>query len=443
LCFLSCQLFSMMFSEKRFEDYILIIMAKTAEASMNVSALKLADQYVHEIIDNAAHVVLYNFNSETYEWEKTNVEGALFLYSRSVEPKYKLFILNRLNTMNLMEPITEGLDLQLEEPFLLYRSSKGKINGVWFYVRDECVRIAQTVEKLVKEVSNDQSKMNMALHSCPYNNPLQPGESNFKSPNKSKHTKVDESSRKVMDFFAKARDKIPLHPPRGFVVPGSGLQFQAIKQESEVQHTEVNPILKKLMANPLKTVEQIEREHKAVTLMEALPTQRKSQKKEKSQTRVPRPLSLNVNSGGINQSDIENGFSYLQLSESPPETFNSTGSLQTHQFYNSCLKSSPPSEPLEVSVLERSVKVPLPLSTSSSKTPTKPALIPPVMFTGSIPDDPPLEVIKQEPISIDVQPEPLTKSQLLQAVSYLLKNDADFVNKLHEAYVKSFVDLVS
>lgn len=38
---------------------------------------------------------------------------------------------------------------------------------------------------------------------------------------------------------------------------------------------------------------------------------------------------------------------------------------------------------------------------------------------------------------------PLTKPQLLQAVNYLLKNDADFLNKLHEAYVKSFVDMVS
>lgn len=35
--------------------------------------------------------------------------------------------------------------------------------------------------------------------------------------------------------------------------------------------------------------------------------------------------------------------------------------------------------------------------------------------------------------------EPLTKNQLLQAFEYLLKNDADFMVKIHEAYVKSLL----
>lgn len=35
--------------------------------------------------------------------------------------------------------------------------------------------------------------------------------------------------------------------------------------------------------------------------------------------------------------------------------------------------------------------------------------------------------------------EPLTKNQLIQAFEYLLKNDADFMVKIHEAYVKSLL----
>jgi len=35
--------------------------------------------------------------------------------------------------------------------------------------------------------------------------------------------------------------------------------------------------------------------------------------------------------------------------------------------------------------------------------------------------------------------EPLTKNQLLQAFEYLLKNDSDFMVKIHEAYVKSLL----
>jgi mRNA-decapping enzyme 1B len=41
------------------------------------------------------------------------------------------------------------------------------------------------------------------------------------------------------------------------------------------------------------------------------------------------------------------------------------------------------------------------------------------------------------------KPEPLTKSQLLQAMNYLIKNDPDFIKKLHEAYLKSFTEMVS
>lgn len=41
------------------------------------------------------------------------------------------------------------------------------------------------------------------------------------------------------------------------------------------------------------------------------------------------------------------------------------------------------------------------------------------------------------------KPEPLTQSQLLQAMNYLIRNDPDFVRKLHEAYLKSFTEMVS
>lgn len=39
--------------------------------------------------------------------------------------------------------------------------------------------------------------------------------------------------------------------------------------------------------------------------------------------------------------------------------------------------------------------------------------------------------------------QPLTETQLLQAISYLMKNDPTFIRKIHEAYLKSFSDMVS
>lgn len=35
---------------------------------------------------------------------------------------------------------------------------------------------------------------------------------------------------------------------------------------------------------------------------------------------------------------------------------------------------------------------------------------------------------------------PLTQEQLAQALTYLLKNDTEFVSKIHEAYFKSLQD---
>lgn len=50
--------------------------------------------------------------------------------------------------------MTKDLDLQLQEPFLLYRNTKGRIYGIWFYDREECVRITSMLNKLIKETEN-------------------------------------------------------------------------------------------------------------------------------------------------------------------------------------------------------------------------------------------------------------------------------------------------
>lgn len=48
---------------------------------------------------------------------------------------------------------------------------------------------------------------------------------------------------------------------------------------------------------------------------------------------------------------------------------------------------------------------------------------------------------QNDELSTTVQP--LTETQLLQAISYLMKNDPSFIRKIHEAYLKSFAEMVS
>lgn len=78
-----------------------------------------------------------------------------------------------------------------------------------------------------------------------------------------------------------------------------------------------------------------------------------------------------------------------------------------------------------------------------------PALMPPTMFTttpmrpsgGNVPIN--NAITPTTANLIDLKPEPLTRNQFIQAFTHMLRNDPDFVTKLHEAYVKSFSELVS
>uniref|UniRef100_A0A3B3Z9K3 5'-(N(7)-methylguanosine 5'-triphospho)-[mRNA] hydrolase n=1 Tax=Periophthalmus magnuspinnatus TaxID=409849 RepID=A0A3B3Z9K3_9GOBI len=89
---------------------------------MSLAALQRQDPYINKLLDVTGQVALYNFNAKANEWEKTEIEGTLFVYSRSASPHHGFTIMNRLSTENLVEPINKDLEFQLQDPFLLYRN---------------------------------------------------------------------------------------------------------------------------------------------------------------------------------------------------------------------------------------------------------------------------------------------------------------------------------
>lgn len=247
---------------------------------MNFAALKRADPYAKEIIDSATHVALYTF--EENEWEKTNIEGALFVYSRNGEPYHSLVIMNRLSTNNLIEPISKGIELQLKEPFLLYRNAKCRIYGIWFYDKDECVRVATKLNSLVKDSIKHSTGENMAQNpvysaSTPQSAPvdifsmLSKAQDDFNSnkgvvASKSDSTPSrapDMASQSVMDFFAKAGGGAAVQMPAVSSLPSPGIFGPRPSDTREVQ------LLQRLMSNPAHTVEHIEKQQRSVTPQEA------------------------------------------------------------------------------------------------------------------------------------------------------------------------------
>ncbi|RXN15383.1 mRNA-decapping enzyme 1A-like isoform X2 [Labeo rohita] len=93
---------------------------------MSLAALQQYDPYIVKLLDVAGQVALYTFNSKANEWEKTEIEGTLFVYARSASPHHGFTIMNRLSTENLVEPINKDLEFQLQDPFLLYRNGNFK-----------------------------------------------------------------------------------------------------------------------------------------------------------------------------------------------------------------------------------------------------------------------------------------------------------------------------
>lgn len=390
-------------------------MAKLTDSEVNVSAIRRVDPLVKDLVDSATHVALYSFNGPKNEWDKTNIEGALFVYKRVDNPLYSVFILNRNSPENLIEPVVKELDLQLQNPFILYKNKQGLIYGIWFYNKDDCYRISDTLQRLIQELTH-------VSHSCKQNNKLkkpveemgnglimnmlsraQEEYNSHKSPSRNdKPRELESAPQSVMDFFAKAggshtvgENHLPQPPgfapipmiqrPAGYVAPPPA-------PSAEVSH----PIIQKIMSNPVHSVEHIEKQQRSIT-----------------------PQAVGARVKDI-PSEVENNMLFMRISDSP---------IPSQQFFNSNLSQHV--DPIHLNGLEMM---------ESSKS----ALMPPTMFTSSKDTGDKIVngIIASDPIP-SKHIEPLTKNQIVQAVSHLLKHDADFVNKLHEAYLNSFKDIVS
>ncbi|NXD19135.1 DCP1B enzyme, partial [Spelaeornis formosus] len=118
---------------------------------ISLAALRQHDPYISAIVDVASQVALYTFAHRASQWEKTDVEGTLFVYTRSASPRHGFTIMNRLSMENRTEPITKDLDFQLQDPFLLYRNARLSIYGIWFYDKEECQRIAELMKNLTQQ----------------------------------------------------------------------------------------------------------------------------------------------------------------------------------------------------------------------------------------------------------------------------------------------------
>ncbi|RYR19705.1 hypothetical protein Ahy_B03g064573 [Arachis hypogaea] len=120
---------------------------------LNLTVLQRFNPFIAEILFTAAHVSFYEFNIETNQWSRKDVEGSLFVVKRSsmntasssfhmlqfmnVQPQFQFIVMNRQNTDNLVENLLD-FEYELKKPYLLYRNAAQEVNDIWFYNEDEC-----------------------------------------------------------------------------------------------------------------------------------------------------------------------------------------------------------------------------------------------------------------------------------------------------------------
>ncbi|KAL3029698.1 hypothetical protein AAZX31_03G178500 [Glycine max] len=91
---------------------------------LNLTVLQRIDPYIDEILFTAAHVSFYDFNIESNQWSRKDVEGSLFVVKRNSQPRFQFIVMNRRNTAQ-------------------------EVNGIWFYNPDECEEVANLFNRIL------------------------------------------------------------------------------------------------------------------------------------------------------------------------------------------------------------------------------------------------------------------------------------------------------
>jgi mRNA-decapping enzyme 1B len=111
---------------------------------------RTVDGNIVDIVHNATHVVLYEYDTIA-AWQKSGIEGSLFLAHSATS--YQLIILNRNSADNFQMAIAAGVQLQHDDPFLIFKQKIGgetRIRGIWFHNADERISMAGVLQQTLQ-----------------------------------------------------------------------------------------------------------------------------------------------------------------------------------------------------------------------------------------------------------------------------------------------------
>ncbi|KAL2506973.1 mRNA-decapping enzyme-like protein [Forsythia ovata] len=129
---------------------------------LNLTVLQRIDPFVEEILITAAHVTFYEFNVDTSQWSRKDVEGSLFVVKRNTQPRFQFIVMNRRNTDNLVENLLADFEYEVQVPYLLYRNAAQEVNGIWFYNARECEEVANLFSRILNAYSKVPTKTKLS-----------------------------------------------------------------------------------------------------------------------------------------------------------------------------------------------------------------------------------------------------------------------------------------
>lgn len=111
--------------------------------------------------------VLYHFNPETAAWEKSDLQGSLFVcqLQHPTRPRYEVMILNRKNPENLHLEITSSENIEVTDEFVIVHidEGEGQTVGLWMF-SDKDTPAENRLEAIAAKI------MECALQAEAYNN---------------------------------------------------------------------------------------------------------------------------------------------------------------------------------------------------------------------------------------------------------------------------------
>ncbi|KAF7545193.1 hypothetical protein G7Z17_g9374 [Cylindrodendrum hubeiense] len=112
---------------------------------LNLSVLQRYLPSIHTILSIAANAVIYTFGSESGSWDKSGVEGTMFVCAQSPlsedpshRPRACVFVLNRRGLDNVIVDLARVSDVEISGELVIMRvegewEEGEKVLGVWIH----------------------------------------------------------------------------------------------------------------------------------------------------------------------------------------------------------------------------------------------------------------------------------------------------------------------